>query len=287
MQNQAHKLTELVKEKKQQSFNTKFVAVTSGKGGVGKTTISANLGFTLAKNGYRVALFDADIGLANLDVALGVKTKETILDVLRGEKSLEEIVVRVEENLYLIPGESGDEILKFGDSLILDKFFDAGSMFDQFDFVIIDTGAGIGESVQNFLVASDEIIVVTAPEPSAITDAYALIKIMSEKSDRLNLLINQVKGEKEANSVYTKISSVAQKNISNCNLNLLGALNKDENIEKSIRKRVLFSKEFPQITPTKQLEKISIAIVDNLEHNMLLEEEQGFVRFFRKLLGKF
>ncbi len=287
MQHQAHKLTELVKEKKHQNFSTRFIAITSGKGGVGKTTISANLGYVLASSGFKVALFDADIGLANLDVALGVRTEDTILDVLKGSKRLKDIIVNVSENLYLIPGESGEEILKFGDDFILDKFFEEENMFNDFDYVIVDTGAGIGESVQNFLVASDEIIIVTVPEPSAITDAYALIKVMSEKNGKLNLLVNQVRSEKEANSVYKKITTVASKNIENCNINLLGAINRDENIEKSIRKRVLFAKEFPQTLPSSQLNRISTLIVSNMEHNMLLEEEQGFVRFFRKLLGKF
>lgn len=288
MKNQADKLIQMVQEKSPQKTSTKFIAITSGKGGVGKTTISANLGYTLASMGKKVALFDADIGLANLDVALGVKTNATLLNVLRGEKKLEEIIVEVEQNLFLIPGESGDEILNFADERLIDKFLEDAKVFSVFDFVIVDTGAGISKSVQSFLLASDKIIIVTAPEPSAITDAYALIKVISQKAQDLRLLINQVSGEKEANSVFAKISAVASKNLaSDLKLSLIGALNKDANVEKAIKKRFLFAKEFGLSVPSKQLKNVAQNIINDLEHNMLLKEEDGFVRFFRKLVSQF
>ena len=286
MKNQAHKLTELLKDEKKER-DTRFIAIASGKGGVGKTTISVNLGYTLSKMGYKTALFDADIGLANLDVALGIKTDKTILDVLQGKTSFDEIILHIEDNLYLIPGASGEEILKYQDRLVPENFFDDSEFFNSFDFVIVDTGAGIGESVRNFCSASDDIIVVTVPEPSAITDAYALIKIMSEKKERINMIINQAKNEKEAQAVFQKIQAVANKNINNSSLFILGAIEKDTNIEKCVKKRTLFTKEYPLTVPTQQIEKISQSIVLNLEHNMLQNQEQGFTRFFRKLLAKF
>lgn len=286
MKNQAHKLTQMVKTVDKKLKDTTFLAITSGKGGVGKTTISVNLGFAIAKLGKKVALFDADIGLANLDVALNIKTQHTILDVVRGTKTLNEILVEVDENLFLIPGESGDEILKLGESVAFDSFMKNMDAFDSFEYIIIDTGAGIGEGVQSFLKAADEIIIVTVPEPAAITDAYALIKIMSQSLKRINVLINQVKGESEANSVFAKIEQVAKNNIQDLELRLVGALNKDASVEQAIRKRFVFSKNFPLITPTKQIANLAKNITQNLEHNVLLKQEQGFVRFFRKLLGE-
>ncbi|MGP1561953.1 MAG: AAA family ATPase [Helicobacteraceae bacterium] len=286
MKNQAHKLTQMVKTNSQSAANTRFVSIASGKGGVGKTTISANLGYTLAAMGKKVALFDADIGLANLDVALGVKASHDILDVLKGEKKLAEIVMEVEPNLFLIPGKSGDEILNFDDGGILDRLETADNFFSDFDMVIIDTGAGISKSVQSFLYAACDVIVVTAPEPSAITDAYALIKTISEKIKKVNLLINQVSGEPEANVIYKKITGVAAKNMPGVEITLLGALNKDADVEKSIKKRFLFAKEYPLCTPSKQMKNTALNLTKNLERNMLLQQEQGFIRFFRKVLGK-
>lgn len=287
MKNQAHKLTELLKKSENKNSDTRFIAIASGKGGVGKTTLSVNLGYTLSKLGYKTALFDADIGLANLDVALGIKTDKTILDVLKGTASFDDILTHIEENLYLIPGASGEEILKYHDKFMPERFFSGSELFDSFDFVLVDTGAGIGDSVRNFCSASDEVVVITVPEPSAITDAYALIKILSENSLRINMIINQVKNKKEADAVFKKIKSVAEKNLENSDIFILGSIDKDSGVEKCVRKRTLFSKEQPLITPSKQIEEISKNIILNLEHNMLQNREQGFTRFFRKLLANF
>ena len=203
---QADKLKQLVTEKNNsKKRTTKFIAITSGKGGVGKSTISANLGYALHSLGFKVGLFDADIGLANLDVLLKVNSKQNILHVLKGEAKFEDIIIEIEKDFYLIPGDSGDEILKYSDEFMFSRFADELESLDDLDFLIIDTGAGIGKEVQTFLDASDEILVVTAPEPAAITDAYAMVKVLSERRDRIFLLLNQVDNQKEANEIYKRI----------------------------------------------------------------------------------
>ena len=179
---QAKALQELVATNKpKKSENTRFIAVASGKGGVGKSTMSANIAYSLSKLGFKVALFDADIGLANLDVLLNVRAKKNILHVLKGEATFADTIIAVEDNLTLIPGESGNEILKYATEEVLDKFIEESGKLDEFDFVIIDTGAGIGDTVQKFINASDAVIIITTPDPTALTDAYDMVKVISAK----------------------------------------------------------------------------------------------------------
>ena len=213
MKTQADKLKDLVKENITRPKNTRFIAITSGKGGVGKTTFTANLGYALHKLGFKVALFDADIGLANLDVILKVNAKQNIYNVLKNECSLKDIIVEIEKDFVLIPGKSGDEIMNFADETTLSRFFNELEYLDDYDFFIIDTGAGIDRKVQMWLEGADDIIVITVPEPAAITDAYAMIKIISEKKDMAFMLINEVSGEKEAVNIFSKIKTVANKNL--------------------------------------------------------------------------
>jgi len=289
MKNQAHKLTQMVNDERPSSSKTKFITITSGKGGVGKSTISANLAYQLSERGFKVGLFDADMGLANLDVILNVRTHKNILHLLKGEADLQDIIVPINDNLLLIPGDSGDGIFKYGDQFILDRFYEQIQQLDMLDYIIIDTGAGIGESVQTFVDAADYVVVVTTSEPAAITDAYAMLKIISEKKDNVFMILNQVKNKKEADALFAKLIKVAEKNIPNhANITLLGAVNKDSGIEKCIRTRTLFSKELPHITPTEQLGTVVSALLAKMERKVLNTKEQSsFGNFFKKILKQF
>ncbi len=282
---QADKLQKLVQNNKSTKRFTKFIAVTSGKGGVGKSTISANLAYALHELGFKVGLFDADIGLANLDVLLKVNTNKNILHVLKGEVEFKDIIVEIEKDFYLIPGDSGDEILKYSDEFLFDRFASSLDYLDDLDFLIIDTGAGIGKEVQTFLDAVDEVLIITAPEPAAITDAYAMIKVLADKRERLFLLLNQVDNQKEANGIYQKIANVAKANIDkDIKLQMIGYLKKDSLIQKSSIKRNLFIKENPLATPSEQIFSIAKKIAQILERKVLVEEETGLSRFFKKIL---
>ncbi|MDD3835883.1 MAG: MinD/ParA family protein, partial [Sulfurimonas sp.] len=251
MGNQAQKLQELVATNSaKKSKKTRFIAITSGKGGVGKSTISSNLAYVLSQSGLNVGIFDADIGLANLDVMFNVKIKKNILHVLKGEATVSDILIPITRNLILIPGESGDEILKYSDAALFERFMQEAQVLDKLDVLIIDTGAGIGDHIKMFINAADDVIVVTVPDPAAITDAYATIKTIALLRNDISLIMNQVKGEKEAEGVFEKIKKVAKANIGgNLDLQYLGKINSDIKVSSSIKKRELFSAVYPNSQP--------------------------------------
>lgn len=288
--NQASKLKDLVKKPaSNKPHRTHFVAVTSGKGGVGKSTIGANMANVLASYGYKVGLFDADIGLANLDVILNVRIDKNILHVLKGECSLEDILIKVSENLILIPGESGDEILKYNDQFIYERFFEESAILDDLDFLIIDTGAGIGDMIQLFLEASDEVIIVTVPDPAAITDSYAMIKVTSKIKKSLLMVLNMVRSDKEADLIFQKIKKVAEQNIGpDLNLSMLGKLENDKIVSRSIKQRTLFTNDAPTSQVSRDMQEIVKNLVYKLERKVLENRlNQGFNGFFRRLMDQF
>ena len=288
MKTQADKLKNLVQnEIKENKLNTRVIAITSGKGGVGKSTISANLGYALHSLGFKVALFDADIGLANLDVLLRVNAKKNIFNVLKGECELKDVAVDIEEGFTLIPGESGEDIIKYADEVSLNNFFTQLDFLQDYDFFVIDTSAGIDKRVQVFLDAADDVLVVTVPEPAAITDAYAMIKVISEKRDVVYMILNEVTNEKEARNVFKTIFNVAQKNIKKeFRLQMIGFVQHNKIISTSSIKRQLFVKEFPNAAVSEQIFAIAKKIAKISERNVL-DNKNGIKGFFKKIFANF
>jgi len=273
MRHQASRLQEISEtrhQNKKTNSNIKIICISSGKGGVGKSTITANLGYFLASKGFKTIVFDADIGFANLDIIFNKTFDKNILHLLKGESSFKEIITHIEPNLDLIPGDNSEEILKYSDGFIADRFLDEVVMLDKYDFMIIDTGAGIGQHVKPFLIACDIPIIVLTLEPSSITDAYAMIKSISKEHSKIYLLINKTTNKAEANIVFEDISKVVSEYISSSiKLELIGYIRDDKHIYESIRRRVLFANNSPKCIGSIDLLTVTDKILEVMEQNLI------------------
>lgn len=194
------------------SVRPSLFSITSGKGGVGKTLTTINLALNARRNGLKVLILDGDFGLANVDVVLGLKARYNIKDVLDGHVSIRDIILEGPQGIHLIPSGSGiaslTSLSHVQKQILLDQ---THSIESDYDLILIDTGAGISDSVMHFNKASDEVVVVTTPEPHAMTDAYAMIKVLSEQhpNPKIHLVINQARSIDEGTKVFARISEVA------------------------------------------------------------------------------
>ena len=255
MMDQAHLLRDLIQRGKPRRSCYPFImSVTSGKGGVGKTNIVANLSVSLSLLGRNVLLLDADIGLGNLDVLLGLTPKHTIYHVLSGEKRLAEILVDGPKKIRILPASSGIQELTALEPLqkmILTA--ELGSVLEGVDILLIDTGAGISYNVMHFNMVAQEILVVITPEPTSLTDAYALMKVHSLKHSgkRYKILCNLVKNEQEAIQIFRHLSRVTQKFL-NVSLELYGYIPFDEHVPKAVRQQRPLVECFPKSEAARQ-----------------------------------
>lgn len=268
---------------------TRFIAVTSGKGGVGKSTITTNLAILLSMSGLKVAVFDADIGLANLDVMFNVSAQANIMHVLKGEAALDDVIIALSERLLLIPGESGEEIFRYCDENMFARLMHGAQRLDDIDLMLIDTGAGIGEQTQRFLQSADDVIVVTVPDPAAITDAYATIKVTARRRSQIMMVLNQVQSTKEAENIFAKIQQVAAAHIgSGLVLELIGALQKDDRIAFSVKRRSSFVRDFPRSPPTKALQLTAQHLMADIDGDARVAPEQsGLAGLFKRIMEQF
>jgi flagellar biosynthesis protein FlhG len=238
---------------------TSVYSITSGKGGVGKTAVVANLAYALASMGKKVLILDADLGLANIDVVFGLTPAFNLNHFFAGEQDLQKIMVDGPMGIKILPAGSGIQNFTNLDSqqkmLLLDGL---DAMHSHFDFVLIDTEAGISENVTYFNTAAQEIIVVTTPEPTAITDAYALMKLLSTQyhEKHFNLVVNQIETEDDALDVYRKLTMVANRYL-DISIDYLGSIPDDRQMVEAIRKQKVISELFPGSIITLAFQKLA------------------------------
>ena len=217
----------------------RVIAITSGKGGVGKTNVAANLAICLVAAGKDVVLIDADLGLANLDVMLNLRARNTLADVIDGRRHLDEIIQTGPGGIRIICGASGltqlADLNEFQRQRIIQEI---SSLEHQSDFIVIDTGAGISRDVLNFCEAADHTVVVTTPDPTSITDAYAVIKrtTQAHSGARLSLLVNMVESRSEAKRVYQRLANATQRFLS-APLYDAGYVLRDDHLVQAVRQR--------------------------------------------------
>lgn len=226
---------------------TKVVAVTSGKGGVGKTNIVANLGYALTQIGNKVLIIDGDLGLGNLDVLLGLTPSYNISHFIAGQKSVSEIIKPGPGGMSILPASSGvQELTQLSGRQQTDILKELDKHLNDFDFVLMDTAAGISSNVMNFNISAQEIIVIVSPEPTAITDAYALMKVMALKYNEkyFKLIVNSVSDRPEAEEVHRQLSLVANRFLS-ITIEYFGYVPYDKNILQGIMHQKLVGELFP------------------------------------------
>lgn len=230
------------------STPVRAIAVTGGKGGVGKTNVSVNLGVAMSEIGHRVMLLDADLGLANIDVVLGLHPKYDISHVLSGERTLEEVAVEGPSGLKVIPGASGIQALaEMGANEHTGLIRAFGDMAGEIDTLIVDTAAGISDTVLSFARASHEVVVVVCDEPASITDAYAIIKLLNRDygHQRFRILPNMVRSAQEGRDLYNKMCRVTDRYL-DVMLSFMGAVPYDENLRKAVRSQHPVVQAFPR-----------------------------------------
>ncbi len=280
---QAESLRRLVRRRKRKLAPVRVVAVTSGKGGVGKTSLVVNMAYALTRLGKKVLIFDADLGLGNIDVMLGIAPKFNLQHVVRGEKRLKDIIVKTRYGFDILPAASGvEEMASLDTPSKMKLLYEVDDIDEDLDYMIVDTAAGISSNVTYFCIASQEILFVVSPEPTSITDAYALMKILfleyGEK--RFRMVVNNVKSAEEAKEVFIKLSIATDKFLG-LSLDYLGYIPNDERISESIYSQKIFLEKYPFSPASKSIVKITQAL-----DNRPLFGPKGNIQFFwRRLLN--
>jgi len=280
MSDQAAGIRRMTKQKPVQ-----VIAVASGKGGVGKTNVSVNLSLALQASGQSVLLMDADLGLANVDLLLGLRAEHNLSHVISGERTLEEVIMDGPNGLKIIPAASGaqmmSELTPTQHASVIHAFSDLNIPLD---VLIVDTAAGIADSVVSFTKAANEVLIVVCNEPTSLTDAYALMKVLSEDHGitRFNILANMARGPQEGTHLFSKLSRVTDHYL-DVTLNYLGAIPYDEYLVKAVRQQKAVMNAYPQCPSSSAFRKLAKKVASM----PLPKQAAGHLEFFVERLIQF
>lgn len=261
--------------------HVRVVAITSGKGGVGKTNLAVNLAIALQKRGHRVLVIDADLGMANVDILLGAASRKHLLDLLRPEVTLDDVIVRTPHDIQYISGGSGiEKALEYDHAeklLLQQKLADCAT---RADLILVDTGAGLGRNVMDFILAADEVLLVTTPEPTSLTDAYAVMKAYSiyAAQKNLRLIINRVYEAKESREVAQKLQRAAEKFL-HMPVDCLGYVFEDTAVTKAVRKQTPLLKAEPTAAAARCIDALAQSLITGGEMNV----KRGWKGFLQQI----
>lgn len=284
MMDQAEQLRRRVQQQAQHSGSTRVIAVTSGKGGVGKTSLAVNLAIQLSKRGKRVVIIDADFGLANVEIMLGIRPQYTMSDLIYNDMNIDDIITSGPLDIGFISGGSGVQDMVNLDReqvrMLISKLVRLDTLAD---VIIIDTGAGISDSVLEFVLSSPEVLIVATPEPTSITDAYSLLKAVNRSKDfstkdkKIEIVTNRVGNHEEGKEIYNKLNIVSTKFL-NIPLDYLGAILQDSNASRSIIEQKPISLAFPNSSATRCYQDICNRLFTFQEQ--VDEPKEGIASFF-------
>ena len=287
---QAERLRNIIKKQELppvQKPVAKVITVTSGKGGVGKSSLSVNLAIQLSRMGKRGVIFDADFGLANIEIMLGLHPRYNLADMMYRGKTLNDIITYGPENVGFISGGSGiQELANLSREQVVTLIQKLNELDEFADVVIVDTGAGISDTVLEFVAASEEVLLVATPEPTSITDAYALLKTLNKKATYrkektvVKMIANQVHGNRDAKELFEKLGMVVAKFL-DIEVEYLGSVPYDHNMQKAIMKQTPISILDSSCNTARAVNQIA----NTLEHNMEKESEHvGIVKLFSSVI---
>lgn len=281
MLDQAENLRRLA-NKDNSKKKAKIITITSGKGGVGKSNFVVNMGITLHKKGKKVLIFDADIGMGNDDVLMGVLPSYNVFDLLEG-KDINEVVVEGPYGINLLPGGSGINYIENLEEEERLAFIEKLTSLDEYDYIFIDTGAGINKNVLAFIACSEETIVITTPEPTSLTDAYSLIKAIDhfKLTNTANVIVNRAFSIKDGEETYNKLKRAVEKFLT-IKVNYLGSISEDRKLVEGVMAQVPFTILHPKCDASKSIERISNKLIGNAS-----VENMGAEGLFKKLFSLF